>query len=139
MKRILFLLLFITLITSSAFATDVKLTINNIEVDKGNIMIGVCTTEDEFLENKVAKYGFFFPAKKGSITETISIPDGKYAIIVYHDANSDKILNKGFMGKPTEKYGFSNNFFGSFGKKPPFEKAIVDINSSSNQITINLR
>lgn len=33
---------------------------------------------------------------------------GKYAVVVYHDENHNKICDKNFFGIPTEAYAFSN-------------------------------
>ncbi len=124
----------------SASAAEVKLTVDNIENGGGNIMVGFCSGIEEFSEEKPAKsLSFIFPAKPGAITETVSVPEGSYAVIVYHDSNGDGTLNKGFMGKPLEKYGFSNNIFGPFGRKPAFEKALVVIGGEGGSIHISLR
>lgn len=35
---------------------------------------------------------------------------GKYAIMIFQDANRNGILDKGFMGIPSEPFAFSNNY-----------------------------
>jgi len=37
------------------------------------------------------------------------VPEGRYAMCIYHDANSNNTCDKNFFGIPTEGYGFSNN------------------------------
>jgi uncharacterized protein (DUF2141 family) len=37
------------------------------------------------------------------------VPDGRYAIAVMHDENGNGLLDKNFIGVPTEGYGVSNN------------------------------
>lgn len=34
---------------------------------------------------------------------------GNYAVALFHDSNSDRVLNRNGVGMPTEGYGFSNN------------------------------
>lgn len=143
MKKNLFIfqIAAIVLFASRVFAEQghLTVTVDNIESSKGSIMIGVCAGEEEFAGKKPYSYGFFFDAKIGSITETVSIPAGKYALIVYHDENRNKILDRAPSGKPLEKYGFSNNFFGLFGKNPPFEKTLITVTQSGSTVKINLR
>jgi len=47
-----------------------------------------------------------------------NLKPGKYAFRYYHDENLSEIMETGFMGKPKEGYGFSNNAAGPFGPKP---------------------
>jgi len=49
-------------------------------------------------------------AQKGTVTYTFKdLEPGKYALVVYHDENHNKICDKNFFGIPTEAYAFSNN------------------------------
>ncbi len=65
------------------------------------------------------------------------LPNGNYAIAVYHDANGNNKLDKNFLGIPTEKYGFSNDAMGSFGP-PDYEDCIVKVDGNK-EISIKLR
>ena len=61
-------------------------------------------------------------------TKTISfndVPEGRYAIAVYHDENLNGMLDTNEKGIPREGYGFSTkkNFFG----RPKFEQAAFDL------------
>ena len=38
------------------------------------------------------------------------IPAGEYALIVYHDENENRLLDRNFIGIPTEALGFSNGY-----------------------------
>ena len=110
MKKILFTCLLL-LFAFNLYAQTVPFTfsIENIGSNKGNILVGICTNADEFAEREPCKYSFSMPAKKGTITQQINIDKGKYGIIVYHDENSNNRLDMAMFGKPTERYGFSNN------------------------------
>jgi uncharacterized protein (DUF2141 family) len=64
-------------------------------------------------------------------TETVvfdKVPQGKYAIALYHDENLNGIMETSENGIPREGYGFSvkKNFFG----RPKFEQAAFEINSN---------
>ncbi len=52
------------------------------------------------------------------------VPSGEYGIAVYHDVNSNNVLDMRYIVIPNEAYGFSNNARGSFGLgSPGFKKA----------------
>ncbi len=57
---------------------------------------------------------------------SLSLPPGRYAVSAFHDANSNKKLDKNLLGMPTEKYGFSNNVRGTFGP-PALEDQLVTL------------
>lgn len=139
MKKVLFLSLF-TLFAASIYAQEVPFTleVKNVTSDKGNIMVGICSTEDQYLEKEKCVYSFPMPASKGTVVKNVNVAKGKYAIIIYHDENSNKILDRAMFGKPKEYYGFSNNTYGAFGSKPDFPEALVDIDSNT-KVTIKLR
>lgn len=139
MKKVIFTCLFLSL-AFNLYAQTVPFTfsIENIGSDKGNILVGICTNADEFAEREPCKYSLSMPAKKGTITQQINIDKGKYGIIVYHDENSNNRLDMAMFGKPTERYGFSNNKYGAFGSKPPFEEALINVDGQTSAV-IKLR
>lgn len=144
MKYIKLILIFTLLFQSIyAFAEDDRavmvLEVNNIDTSTGNIMIHLCRNQQEFLGSVPVPYAFFFPAKKNSVTAKITIPKGMYAVKVFHDENENKVLDVNGVNHPVEKFGFSNNFFGSYSELPPYEKVLISIDKPENFVRINLR
>ena len=139
MKKAIFTFLFVSL-AFSLYAQTVPFTftIENIGSDKGNLLVGICASAEEFAEREPCKYSFSMQAEKGSMTKQVNIDKGRYGIIVYHDENSNNRLDMAMFGKPKEKYGFSNNTYGAYGSKPPFEEALVNVDGNTN-VTIKLR
>jgi uncharacterized protein (DUF2141 family) len=71
-------------------------------------------------------------------TETVifdKVPDGRYALAVYHDENLNGKLDTSPVGIPREGYGFSNN--PKVPGKPKFEQAAFDF-SKNDTIVINM-
>ena len=66
MKKILFTCLLL-LFAFNVYAQTVPLTINieHIGSNKGNILVGICASAEEFAEREPCKYSFSMPAKKG--------------------------------------------------------------------------
>ena len=75
-------------------------------------------------------------------TETISfnnIPDGHYALAVYHDENLNGVLDVNDIGIPKEGYGFSRDARSKFGP-PSFDRAAVAIEPGENKtLTVNVK
>ena len=66
--------------------------------------------------------GSIEPAGPEDFTATFELPDGTYAIGVFHDVDGNGALSKSFLGIPKEPFGFSNNVRGRFGP-PSFMEA----------------
>lgn len=61
------------------------------------------------------------------------IKKGSYSFSYYHDVNSNKKLDKNFIGIPKEPYGFSNNQAGTFGP-PSFEAAMFELTENKKLV-----
>ena len=62
-------------------------------------------------------------------TETIffdNVPEGRYAIAIYHDENLNGKMDVNELGIPIEGYGFSSNPRGP--GRPKFDQAAFDLN-----------
>jgi len=65
------------------------------------------------------------------------VPKGEYAVSVYHDENSNGVMDKNMFGIPSEDYASSNNAKGVMGP-PKYADAKFKINTNSKiKITLN--
>jgi uncharacterized protein (DUF2141 family) len=55
-----------------------------------------------------------------------NVPDGRYALAVYHDENLNGVIDVNEIGVPKEGYGFSYNQ--KAPGRPKFEQAAFDLN-----------
>jgi len=133
MFRLLLFILTFPLISLSQ--NEITIAINNVPASIGNINVALYKTSEDFLKfDKVFKYSSA-TAKKGTTETSIkNIPDGKYAIAIFYDENSNNILDKNWLGIPKEKVAFSNARLKTFGP-PSFEECLFYVNSNT-QITI---
>jgi uncharacterized protein (DUF2141 family) len=77
------------------------------------------------------------PASADSVVFSLEgLPEGDYAISVFHDANGNTVLDAGELGIPKESFGFSNNPRSFFGP-PGFAQAVIHI-SPGDIFTIDL-
>ena len=61
---------------------------------------------------------------------------GTYSVNIFHDENSNKDIDKNFIGIPKEGYGFSNN--PNFLGPPSFEKTKFIFSQSIIKLSINM-
>jgi len=116
MRFLLFFIFFITFV----FSYTLNIKIDNIESKKGYIYISIYNNPNHFLDRKKAYKNIILKAQK-KIDYKVDLKKGVYAITVFHDENSNGILDRNFFHFPKEGYGFSTNPF-LFGK-PTFSDA----------------
>lgn len=74
----------------------------------------------------------------GDETMCLYVPaPGRYALVMFHDANADGDLNLGPLG-PKEGYGFSNNVR-PFLAPPSLQSALFYVGPGDTRISIRLR
>ena len=127
MKRLLFSLLLLPVLGLSQ--NTLEISVKGVESSKGNISVALYNTEDTFLEFDKVFRGERVPAKKGETKLNIAdVPEGEYAVAVFHDENANKELDVNWMGIPKETVGFSNAKMKTFGP-PSFKECAFTVNS----------
>ena len=72
------------------------------------------------------------------LVELEHVPPGRYIVAVSHDANSNRIMDTGWFGIPTEAYGFSRGARGTFGP-PGFEDGAFDFAGGRMPVPVAVR
>lgn len=89
---------------------DLKVNVLGIANDKGLVEFALYKNPDVFTEAGKTHRLARVDAQKGTVSYTFkNLEAGKFALVVYHDENHNKICDKNFFGIPTEAYAFSNN------------------------------
>jgi uncharacterized protein (DUF2141 family) len=131
MKKIVIMSVFV-LVAGYLAAKTLTIQIENADVGKGCLMIGVFNEEKTFPDT-------YFRGEKISVSERImtvtftDLPKGQYAVSVYQDSNNNEQLDKNLFGIPKEKYGFSNNSY-----RPDYKKCLFEFYDNTT-ITIRLK
>ena len=119
------LILLFNILTSPNYSSQIQIEIIGINEFKGNLMVAVFDQEKGFGNEKYA-----FHKQVNAIEQNIEVSIGSnyqhkpIAFAIYQDVNKNGILDKNFLGLPTEPYGFSNNVKGYFGP-PSFSEASI--------------
>lgn len=96
---------------STLFASDINVKVTNILNKNGKIVIGLFNKDDDTFADMLKFYkGIHLDIDDTKVIYRFkNLPNGIYAIAVFHDKNKNKVLDKNFLGMPQEGYGFSNN------------------------------
>lgn len=101
--------------------------ITGVKSSEGNISIGVYTSADGFLKPDSLYTGVFAKSESGTTTAVIEdLPNGSYALAVFHDENANEKLDTNFIGIPKEPLGFSKGKLKTFGP-PSFEECVFKV------------
>lgn len=126
--RLLFLSFVFPLIVLGA---DIDIDVVNTKNLIGKLYIGLYASENAFAIVEKA-----YKSEAINIAESIkctfkNIPDGIYAIALFHDENQNGKLDKNILGIPKEGFGFSNNPKATFSE-PTFDEAKFVLKNSKN-------
>lgn len=128
MQKLAFFLLMIPLVAISQNKLVIKL--EGIKSSSGNLNIGVYSKALGFLKSDKAFAGVFVKAELGTTIATIdNLPNGTYALAVFHDQNANKKLDTNFLGIPNEPLGFSKGKLKTFGP-PSFKECAFEMDKS---------
>jgi uncharacterized protein (DUF2141 family) len=106
---------------------DLRIEVSNIANNKGLIEFALYKNPDVFTQAGKTHRLYRLDAQKGTVSHTFKdLEAGKYAIVVYHDENHNKICDKNFFGIPTEAYAFSNNMRPKLSA-PSFEEFAIKL------------
>ena len=132
--RILFISLVLLVVTNTISQTfKLKIEIENIE-QKGTVYLAIydnSTSFDQDNKNKNVNKNRWVKSivevvNKNSFTRNVELKKGVYAISLFVDSNDNKIIDKNFLGIPSEQYGFSNNATGFLGS-PSYKDASFNL------------
>lgn len=131
--RIIFLLLF----TINCYSHELEINLSKAISKKGLVGLVVFDSENGFPDKgRKARIKKFISIK--DFPYIMNLPKGEYAISVFHDENSNKTLDKNFIGIPKESFGFSNNVMGIMGP-PSFKNAKFKTIDKKSNISIELK
>jgi uncharacterized protein (DUF2141 family) len=110
-------------LAASAGAADLTIELAGVRSESGHLMIAVYDSAATFRREGEEAVAVRVRAHTGPQQITLGgLPEGSYAIAVYHDENLNRELDTNLLGLPTEGRGFSNDAAGRFGP-PDFEAA----------------
>lgn len=112
------------ILSATAQAADLELTVQNIASGQGSVMVAVFNDAGQWLKTPVALAQQAASIQVGGKLTLVlkDLPDGELAISVFHDLNGNGRLDSNGMGIPLEPFAFSNDAKAMFSA-PKFEAA----------------
>lgn len=126
---ILILIVFFNGILNLNAQNTIEVEITNFDSNKGTAFIGLYNAENAFLEKEYKGAKVEIKNKKAVLTFK-DVPDGTYAVSVFHDEDGNGKLTTDFLGIPKESYGASNNAKGLFGP-PKWKNAKFEVRNGA--------
>jgi uncharacterized protein (DUF2141 family) len=127
-------------LVGAACGADLTVKVTGFHNQKGNAIVYLWTAAD----------GFPSKTEKASVQKSVPIPGdsvtvifndvapGTYAVSVTHDENGNGKMDTGFMGKPKEGYGASNNPQNKLSA-PSFDQCKFNVDQGGKSLDIALR
>jgi uncharacterized protein (DUF2141 family) len=112
---------------------DLTFTIPNIKNTKGGIHVSIYSSKNKSEFTKIGKEFKVLEFKTEGFSGKYVIkdlPEGEYAIAIYHDENGDKKCNTNMIGIPIEGYGFTR--IQKLYSSPKFDDAKILLNKNSS-------
>ncbi len=128
------------LASGAAFAGDVTVKVSGFKNQNGQAIVYLWKAPDGFpAKTEQAAVSKMVPIQGTSVTVVFSdVAPGTYAVSVTHDENGNGKMDTGFMGKPKEGYGASNNPQNKLSA-PSFDQCKFTVDSDGKSIDIALR
>ncbi len=111
---------------------DLMVAVKNVESNDGKVSVAVYENADNFL-----KFDKVFKADSATsqmgTTEVVikDLPEGTYAVAVFHDENDNDELDTNMLGIPKEPLGFSKGKMKTFGP-PDFKECAFELTSDQS-------
>jgi uncharacterized protein (DUF2141 family) len=134
--RFLCISLFLTMTGLQGFCQDhkVEVVIKGLKNTSGKLQIGFFDEEGKFRKKESPAFSQSLPLSDTIVqADFAKIPQGRYALAVYHDENNDDQLNTKKLGVPAEGVGFSG-ILKSKVKPPRFDEASFYLKSDTTLI-----
>lgn len=109
--------------------------VEGVQSSTGNINVAVYNKAEGFLKFEKVYKSDSTRAIAGQTRVRINdLPNGEYALAVFHDENGNDLLDTNWLGIPKEPVGFSNARMKTFG--PPSFKECAFVLSSSQTVQV---
>ncbi len=124
-------------IAQSAPGGTLTIRMSNVRNAKGEVLVAACPRA-QFLK-ETCPYNGSAPARVGETVVVLrGLPPGQYAVQTFHDENSNKKVDRNFIGLPKEGVGFSNDAPIRMGP-PKWRDAVFAFNGSEQTIQLKTR
>jgi len=135
MKNILALLVFFPFLATGQ--NKLSITVEGVKTSSGMISVAVYNKSEGFLKfDEVYKSNSTRALKGTTQIDIDGLPEGEYALAIFHDENGNNELDTNWLGIPKESIGFSRGRMKTFGPPSFRECALRIVTDSKIRITL---
>lgn len=121
----------------SSVSAQLEVKVTGVETFSGTIYIGIYSSEATYMVEEKAIELVMVPVESMDVSYLFEgLQAGNYAITLFQDLNSNKVIDKNFFGVPNEPYGFSNNARGIIST-PTYEE--TSFYYSGDSVSMNIK
>ena len=103
------LLIMLVTLSSMAISADLRIQLFNAP-SEGQLVFQVYNSADAFGDFRDPENEVRFPVNDDGSYLITDVTAGRIAVLVYHDANLNGLIDKNFIGIPRERLALSNNY-----------------------------
>jgi uncharacterized protein (DUF2141 family) len=129
-SRIVLAVVIMPLVSLGAMADSlVKIEVSGLAEAKGSIYIAVYNSDDTWLGDDTVMASEVVIAEAlsdGLVHAELQLPEGEYALSIFHDVNDNGEMDTNWIGLPKEPVALSNNARPKFGP-PKYKDAVFTL------------
>ncbi|UOQ54348.1 DUF2141 domain-containing protein [Hymenobacter cellulosivorans] len=117
----------------------VQVVVTDLPSTKATVKLYFYNVKENFLKRgSYTLLKYVKPAGSKQISLPIDLPHGEWAVALTQDMNDNDLVDKNFMGIPTEPYAFSNNVRPKLAA-PGFDECKFVVNGTAKVVTISMK
>jgi len=117
---------------------QLRIEVAGFTADGGQLGVNIFRSDDEMFEHPYKVVYANIQDRHAAVTLR-DLPLGDYAIVAYHDQNSNGKLDHHVLGFPQEPIGYSSDYrFGLFSGMPTFDKLKFHYQQQVQQLAIHI-
>lgn len=119
----------------TAAAAPLAVSLDGIEARGGKLYVSV-QTEAQFMQNDGVAGEILIAPAAGSKTLEFDVPEGRYAISVWHDFNGNGVFDVSEAGMPMD--GWTSPNAASLRAAPTFDQSAVDVSAEGGAVSMTM-
>ncbi len=112
-------------------AAELEVRIDNPPAE-GAVILWLFDSPNTFVDLRDPLRIVTMPDRGRSPAKIKDLPAGEYAVVVFHDANNNGLMDKNFIGIPREWLGFSNRYWPE--GPPTFARAAFTLDANETKV-----
>lgn len=129
------LLMVSALIAGTAAAAPLSVMVDGIEARGGKLYVGV-QTEAQFMKQEGVAGEILDTPAAGSQTFTFDLPEGRYAVSIWHDFDGNGVFDLDAQGIPTD--GWTSPNAASLRAAPTFDQSAVTVSVEGGAVQMDM-